>query len=325
MLRTCRIGVNVIGEDVFVDRPPRARHDGDENRLVLARTGEVRGTSSGLRVFSGVASVRKDLRVQNAGGFCAAVEVEGFVEDGEVVVCHDRPRAQWSSGPRSVGHSMGSAVDDVGQHDVARRRSWATTTSPPLRTLQLNSGAEGPLLGPEILRRPKPTRRNAQPAGVLGNLPVRQDQRFRRRHASRARPINGYSDDIYTNPASSSASSSGVRAPLLRGHTHVPGVFLEGPDFYSPMSWTISYELTDEKAIITSERRQPRDRDPRSGFVVVTDTAIRVRPRPYDVDMTVRRSSVPELDNFLGRAARRQMNENKNNGSGYKTTNHWMG
>src|SRR5919112_1250421 len=54
------------------------------------------------------------------------------------------------------------------------------------------------------------------------------------------------------------------------GHTHVPGVFLEGPDFYSPDELDFKFELTDEKAIINvGSVGQPRDRDPRSSFVVV--------------------------------------------------------
>ena len=49
------------------------------------------------------------------------------------------------------------------------------------------------------------------------------------------------------------------------GHTHVPGVFLEGPDFYSPDELDFKFELSDEKAIINvGSVGQPRDRDPRS-------------------------------------------------------------
>jgi diadenosine tetraphosphatase ApaH/serine/threonine PP2A family protein phosphatase len=60
--------------------------------------------------------------------------------------------------------------------------------------------------------------------------------------------------------------------------------------------------LTDEKAIINvGSVGQPRDRDPRSSFVIVTDTAIEFVRVPYDVDATVRKvEAIPELDNFLG-------------------------
>src|SRR3712207_1482949 len=86
------------------------------------------------------------------------------------------------------------------------------------------------------------------------------------------------------------------------GHTHVPGVFLEGPDFYSPDELDYKFELTDEKAIVNvGSVGQPRDRDPRSSFVVVTETAIEFVRVPYDVDATVKKvEAIPDLDNFLG-------------------------
>ena len=117
------------------------------------------------------------------------------------------------------------------------------------------------------------------------------------------------------------------------GHTHVPGVFLEGPDFYSPDELDYRFELTDEKAIINvGSVGQPRDRDPRSSFVVVhtpgdisfgqggsddgpgggsSPPTGPYKPPPggyiefvriaYDVETTVKKvEAVPELDNFLG-------------------------
>jgi diadenosine tetraphosphatase ApaH/serine/threonine PP2A family protein phosphatase len=46
---------------------------------------------------------------------------------------------------------------------------------------------------------------------------------------------------------------------------------------------------------------QPRDRDPRSSFVIVGDTSIEFVRLMYDVDTTVKKiEAVEELDNFLG-------------------------
>src|ERR1051325_7429661 len=74
------------------------------------------------------------------------------------------------------------------------------------------------------------------------------------------------------------------------GHTHVPGVFLEGPDFYSPDELDYRYELTDEKAIINvGSVGQPRDRDPRSSFVLGDEKAIEFVRLPYDVDTTAKK------------------------------------
>jgi diadenosine tetraphosphatase ApaH/serine/threonine PP2A family protein phosphatase len=123
-------------------------------------------------------------------------------------------------------------------------------------------------------------------------------------HASPRRPINEYifPDDIYTNPGKFVSIFERFEKLCFVGHTHVPGVFLEGPDFYSPDELDYRFELTDEKAIINvGSVGQPRDRDPRSSFVVVTDTAIEFVRLPYDVETTVHKvEMVPDLDNFLG-------------------------
>ena len=171
----------------------------------------------------------------------------------------------------------------------------------------------------------------------LGGLPVRiRTQDFLAVHASPRRPLNEYifPDDIYTNPGKFVNIFERFERLCFVGHTHVPGVFLEGPDFYSPDELDYKFELTDEKAIINvGSVGQPRDRDPRSSFVVVhtpgdasldtaaTDGGIaeagpKLMPpgnRPpaggyiefvrvmYDVDTTVRKvEAIPELDNFLG-------------------------
>jgi len=151
---------------------------------------------------------------------------------------------------------------------------------------------------------PDPVRR-AERWKFLGNLPVRvRTELFVAVHASPRRPINEYifPDDIYTNPGKFVSIFERFERLCFVGHTHVPGVFLEGPDFYSPDELDYKFELTDEKAIINvGSVGQPRDRDPRSSFVVVTDTAIEFVRLPYDVDTTVKKvEAVAELDNFLG-------------------------
>ena len=139
----------------------------------------------------------------------------------------------------------------------------------------------------------------------LGNLPARiKTPEFVAVHASPRRPINEYifPDDIYTNPGKFVSIFERFEKLCFVGHTHVPGVFLEGPDFYSPDELDYRFELTDEKAIINvGSVGQPRDRDPRSSFVIVTDTAVEFVRLPYDVEAVVAKvEQIPELDNFLG-------------------------
>ncbi len=151
---------------------------------------------------------------------------------------------------------------------------------------------------PDSLRRARRWR-------FVGNLPVRiKTPEFVAVHASPRRPVNEYifPDDIYTNPGKFVSIFERFDRLCFVGHTHVPGVFLEGPDFYSPDELDNKFELTDEKAIINvGSVGQPRDRDPRSSFVVVSDKDIEFVRLNYDVATTVKKvEAIPELDNFLG-------------------------
>lgn len=139
----------------------------------------------------------------------------------------------------------------------------------------------------------------------LGSLPVRhREGRFLATHASPRRPVNEYifPEDIYANAGKFVTLFERVEKFCFVGHTHVPGVFLEGPDFYSPDELEYRYELGDDKAIINvGSVGQPRDRDPRSSFVIVKDQEIEFVRISYDVQTTVKKiSAIRELDDFLG-------------------------
>jgi predicted phosphodiesterase len=149
-----------------------------------------------------------------------------------------------------------------------------------------------------------PQRRGARWRFLAGLPALHRTSAFLAVHASPRRPINEYifPDDIYTNPAKFVAIFERVEKVCFVGHTHVPGVFLEGPDFYSPEEIDGRFELNDEKAIINvGSVGQPRDRDPRSSFVVLNERVVEFVRVPYDVETTVRKvQDVDELDDFLG-------------------------
>ena len=123
-------------------------------------------------------------------------------------------------------------------------------------------------------------------------------------NASPRLPINEYifPDDIYTNPGKFVSIFERFDKLCFVGHTHVPGVFLEGPDFFSPDELNGKYEITDERAIVNvGSVGQPRDRDLRSSFVLLSDTHVEFVRVMYDVDATVKKvEAIPELDDFLG-------------------------
>ncbi|HEX8521505.1 MAG TPA: metallophosphoesterase [Tepidisphaeraceae bacterium] len=169
-----------------------------------------------------------------------------------------------------------------------------------------NSGAESACYWTrkQFEEDPDPARR-ADRWRHLGALPARiKTNDFVAVHASPRRPINEYifPDDIYTNPGKFVSIFERFDRLCFVGHTHVPGVFLEGPDFYSPDELDYKFDITDEKAVINvGSVGQPRDRDPRSSFVIVNENKIEFIRLPYDVDTTVKKvAAIEELDNFLG-------------------------
>jgi diadenosine tetraphosphatase ApaH/serine/threonine PP2A family protein phosphatase len=138
----------------------------------------------------------------------------------------------------------------------------------------------------------------------LGGLPARvKTDMYVALHASPRRPINEYifPDDIYTNPGKFVAMFERVDRLCFVGHTHVPGVFLEGPDFYTPDELDYRFEITDEKAIVNvGSVGQPRDRDPRCSYVVADENSVEFVRLEYDVKTTVKKfEAIPELDTFL--------------------------
>lgn len=162
----------------------------------------------------------------------------------------------------------------------------------------------------------------------LGKLPVRVvEDDLLYVHASPRRPINEYifPEDVFTNPQKVTANFERLTAQLcFVGHTHQPGVFLDDPYFDPPDELPDSpyYEVDEERAIINvGSVGQPRDRDPRASYVIITQqetdddepgslvqAALKCTVEQvefirleYDIDKTVEQIlAEPELDDMLG-------------------------
>ncbi len=122
-------------------------------------------------------------------------------------------------------------------------------------------------------------------------------------HASPRRPINEYifPDDVYTNPAKVRLLFERVNHICFVGHTHMPGVFLDEPDFYLPSELDGVYPIRDdEKAIINiGSVGQPRDKDNRASYVYVNKNNVYFVRVKYDFQTTMKKiSAVDRLDNF---------------------------
>jgi diadenosine tetraphosphatase ApaH/serine/threonine PP2A family protein phosphatase len=124
-------------------------------------------------------------------------------------------------------------------------------------------------------------------------------------HASPRRPINEYlfPDDVYTNLSKLNALFDRTEHICFVGHTHLPGVFLEDPDFYTPDELGNVYPIIpDERAIINvGSVGQPRDRDPRASYVYIEGNEVHFVRLDYDFTTTAKKIyAIPELDDFEG-------------------------
>lgn len=124
-------------------------------------------------------------------------------------------------------------------------------------------------------------------------------------HGSPRRPINEYvfPDDVYSNPTKFQALFDRFEHLCFIGHTHVPGVFLETPDFYAPEELEYVFDVDPaRKALINvGSVGQPRDRDSRASYAIVEHGAVRFVRVEYAVETVVQKVyAIPELDDYLG-------------------------
>ncbi len=125
-------------------------------------------------------------------------------------------------------------------------------------------------------------------------------------HGSPRRPINEYifPDDVIGDPDKLSSIFRRIDGFGAVGHTHVPGVFTDEPDFYPPGELSdASFEFTaEEKAVINvGSVGQPRDGDPRASYAVLYPDRVEFQRVQYDVESAARKIiAIPELSNWLG-------------------------
>ncbi len=126
-------------------------------------------------------------------------------------------------------------------------------------------------------------------------------------HASPRRPINEYifPDDATDAPDKMEAIFDRVERIALCGHTHVPGVFTDEPDFYPPTELgedRVYQFLPDEKAVINvGSVGQPRDHDPRASYAILSPGQVQFVRVEYDIKATADQiKQIPELHDWLG-------------------------
>lgn len=125
-------------------------------------------------------------------------------------------------------------------------------------------------------------------------------------HGSPRRPINEYifPDDVVSDPDKIASIFRRIDTAAAVGHTHVPGVFTDEPDFYPPGELSDgAFELAEgEKAVINvGSVGQPRDGDPRASYVILSVARVEFVRVEYDIEKTARKIiEIPQLNNWLG-------------------------
>ncbi len=124
-------------------------------------------------------------------------------------------------------------------------------------------------------------------------------------HGSPRRPINEYifADDVMTNPGKIQQIYAMVERRCLVGHTHVPGVFTDEPDFYSPESLKGVYKFDRQEKLVINVGSvgQPRDRDPRSSYGILHEDRVEFVRLEYDIAAVVKKvEAIEDLSDFFG-------------------------
>jgi predicted phosphodiesterase len=140
----------------------------------------------------------------------------------------------------------------------------------------------------------------------LGKLKVRvMYGEFLCVHGSPRRPVNEYlfPEDAINSPVKMQQIFDRVEKYCMVGHTHVPGVFTNEPDFYPPADVENHYKLRNGEKIILNPGSvgQPRDLDPRASYAIVNDSTIEFFRLEYDVEAVRDKiRAIPELSDWLG-------------------------
>ncbi len=126
-------------------------------------------------------------------------------------------------------------------------------------------------------------------------------------HGSPRNPLNEYifPEDIYHETKMRSIFAQ-VPRYQFQGHTHIPGIFTESLEFFSPDEIEYEYQLDGRKTLCNvGSVGQPRDTDNRACYVLLDGNTIRFRRVEYDLETTIAKiREIDELDNFLGERLR---------------------
>jgi len=125
-------------------------------------------------------------------------------------------------------------------------------------------------------------------------------------HGSPRKPINEYifPEDVLNATDKLESIFDKVARVCIVGHTHVPGVFTDEPDFYPPTELSngkFTFQENEKVVINVGSVGQPRDRDPRASYVILHSDHVQFVRLPYNVESTASKiKAIPQLADWLG-------------------------
>ncbi len=222
---------------------------------------------------------------------------------------------QKTEGIVCLGDIVGYGPDPIACVDlVAQRCQWALMGNHDFGVLyeptNFNPGAEQAAFWTraQFENEPDETRR-AERWKFLGSLRVRvrfgPGNGFLAVHGSPRKPINEYifPDDAANKTSKIQGVFERIEKLAIVGHTHVPGVFTDEPDFYPPTELKGQFQFHDDEKVIINVGSvgQPRDGDPRASYAVIEEGSVSFRRVQYEIDATARKiKAIAQLNAWLG-------------------------
>ncbi len=232
--------------------------------MKLAIISDIHANSAALR------AVLEDIETRKVEGIICLGDIIGYGPDPVECVRVVAERCQWSL---MGNHDFGVLYEPTNFNPGAEQAAFWTR-----RQFE------------EIADEAKRTKMWEYLARLRVRVKFGEGNRFLAVHGSPRRPVNEY---IFPEDAVNATSKiqqifERVDGIAVVGHTHVPGVFTDEPDFYSPDELKGRFKFQPgEKAIVNvGSVGQPRDGDPRASYVVIDDEGVDFHRVAYDVDET---------------------------------------
>jgi diadenosine tetraphosphatase ApaH/serine/threonine PP2A family protein phosphatase len=211
-----------------------------------------------------------------------------------------------------LGDVVGYGPDPVACTDIVRRRARATIMGNHDEALVkgawgFNQVARSAMEWTKKQLRPSLFRPGSRERWrFLADLPLRYEwQGFLLVHGSPREPTSEYilpRDAEWSPPGMFQELFSGFESVCLVGHTHVAGVFEEGPRFTPQSQLDETFRQKGGKMIVNvGSVGQPRDHDWRACYLSVEDGVFRFHRVEYPVAATREKiRGIADLDNRLG-------------------------